>query len=110
VYRVYLRQADGVIIGRHDFAADDDDEGLKVAAILFDACSDLSTDYELWHGTRRVDGIAPSSRPRISLGSLVEKHERSAAQCAEVLRRSEWAVAKSLRLSQRLTLARGTLR
>ena len=50
-YRLYFK-ALGSIVGRQDFEADDDAAAQRIAAVLFDACSDRSQNIELWQGER----------------------------------------------------------
>jgi hypothetical protein len=69
-YRIYFRNRAGVIAGRDDFDAADDAQASVIAAILCAACSDVFSDFDLWHGVRRIDPAAPramdSSANRVS--------------------------------------------
>jgi hypothetical protein len=46
-YRAYFRASDK-ICGREDFEADDDVAEIRIARVLYDACSDVCDCFELW--------------------------------------------------------------
>src|SRR5579883_374081 len=99
MYRVYFRNSLG-IAGRQDFAADDDKTALQVAQALLEACSDVCSSFELWHGMRlvspslpAVEGVAEAIRDRTQ--AIVRDCEISISQ-------SRWAIASSKELLARL--------
>ena len=48
LYRLYLKDEFGAIIGRADFDADEAAQPLAIAATIFQDCSDMAAVYELW--------------------------------------------------------------
>jgi hypothetical protein len=90
---------DNTIRGRFDFPADDDDQAVEIAEILYDACSDRCRSWELWKwtvflasGPRNRD----EARPRAS--DLAERRQENIVQCEETILHSAWAIASSRRL------------
>src|SRR5690242_1941453 len=63
LYRIFFRDGAKAIVGRDDFRAEDDASAMVVGHMLADACADLCTEFDLWQGTRRVDG-------RFAMGAL----------------------------------------
>jgi len=53
-YRVYLRDRTGRVLARENVEASDADEATDIAAILCDACSDVSAYFEVWDGNAKV--------------------------------------------------------
>jgi hypothetical protein len=101
-YRIYFRAVTG-IVGRHDFAAADDDEALALAEILSEACSDECTSFELWHHTRLVvpERTAPL-RPALGADEINAAMQASLIEREEAIQQSDWAIARSKRLLERL--------
>lgn len=102
-YRIYFRGGTGAIVGREDFAANDDDRALLIAEALCDACSDVCTGYELWQGTRRIDLDARAGSGRLSWRRLAPDIQQSVVELEERLHDSSWAVAESRRLLEQTT-------
>jgi hypothetical protein len=99
-YRVYFRTAWGTIGGRDDFMAEDDGTALSIAAMLYDACSDVCETFELWDGIRRVD-IAARSGTALTVEQMDEDLEGIVLEHEIALRDTIWAVAQSRRLLER---------
>ena len=85
-YRIYFRDRAGTIAGREDSQAKDDCAAQVIGALLQDACSDVCNSYELWHGTRCVEGLVddrardPHRKARVSeLRSGIDAHEMADA-------------------------------
>lgn len=99
-YRVFFRNGSGGRIeGRDDFMAADDQEAMVLARLIFEACSDACSEFELWDGTRLVGG--PQSRPsplQLSTAAVNEEMQRSLIEREEAIQSSEWAIGKSRRL------------
>jgi hypothetical protein len=53
-YRLYLLNAAQRLAARNQFEAENDETAITIAGLLSDACSDLSSGFELWQGARRV--------------------------------------------------------
>ena len=93
-YRIYLRSCSGAILGRDDFECRDDSAALRVASMIFDACSDVCHCSELWQSQRLVRPVAEQA-PAID-GEIA----RIVLEVGERLKRSQWAVAQSERLTR----------
>ena len=103
-YRIYFTTPLGSILGRHDFDADDDAAAIRVARTLFDACSDSCAALDLWQGTRRIR--VPHPHRSLGLADLSEDLQEIAVKTEEMIVRSEWAIAGSRRLIERLEVAK----
>ena len=102
-YRVYLYSASGSLQGRDEYEAEDDRAAMTVAEHLCDACSDVCQSFELWDGVRRVDSsFSRMPHPSVTFEKVSVAAQHSVIRCAEALRDSEWAVARSKRLTERI--------
>ena len=97
-YRLYFRNQHGFIIGRDDYIAEDDEHAMAVARTLKDACADLCTGIELWHGIRRVDTAPIKMASRHCLGEIVAQVQSTVLEREVALRDSRWVIAESARL------------
>jgi uncharacterized protein CbrC (UPF0167 family) len=105
-YRLYLRDAHG-IVGRDDFHASDDDTAAAIAEGVSEACADKSDGYELWQDRRWVVGRrTAASRPPANAAEIIAKAQASVIAGEEALQKSRWAVARSQRLLERLKALR----
>jgi hypothetical protein len=89
---------DGIICGRFDFQADDDDRAEQVGAILFDACSDRCRSWGIWEGEEFVLSGTRKLGPSWQASDLTERRQDNIAQCEEAILTSKWAIASSERL------------
>lgn len=101
-YRVYFRTSGGAIAGREEFEADGDWSALMIASALFEACADICTCFELWNGARRVDKDPPRRQPDATLAEFQRRAEETVIKCEMAMRDSEWTIAKSKRLLDRI--------
>jgi hypothetical protein len=51
---LYFLNAAQRIGARDEFEAENDETAIAIAGLLCDACSDLSSGFEIWQGARRV--------------------------------------------------------
>ena len=95
-YRVFFRDEDKAIVGRDEFHADDDASAIVIGHMLADACADRCAEFELWQGTRRVDGgLAKGGFPSADkIAGIVIEREIA-------IRDSRWTIADSARLLER---------
>jgi hypothetical protein len=101
IYRVFLREASG-IVGRHDFVAWDDHEAVAMADILCDACSDRCSSFEVWAGGHCI--ITPRApRSLAGIEGIQERRQEAVIEHEDAIQRSQWAIASSKRLLERLT-------
>jgi len=100
-YRIFFHDAVGDIVGRQDFEAEDDGMALTIATLLFDACSDVSHNFELWESTRLVNE-SYFARAQAIGRQLSTQRQAAVARTEEQLRDSQWAVASSKRLLEQL--------
>ena len=98
-YRVYFLVANHVR-AREDFEADNDIDGLRIAQVLRDACSDSCDGFELWQKERKVD--IPQAFQRVSLAELTQVHQQIVIEKEETILRSNWTIAQSKRLIERV--------
>ncbi|HWB48108.1 MAG TPA: hypothetical protein VG651_03285 [Stellaceae bacterium] len=94
-YRIYFF-GETMIHGRHDFDADDDQDAIQIASVLFDACSDDSRSFDLWSGTRRV--VVPRPFVPRTFEELSAANQEIAVDTEERIAHSEWHIARSRRL------------
>ena len=102
-YQLYLL-ADGNISTRLEFFADDDAEALESAVLLFEACSDVCTSYELWAGSQLL-ARDHAVRSPIVLEMLSQARQSQMLHLEETLHTSRWRIAKSNRLAALLDSA-----
>ena len=98
-YRMYFL-VDARIRAREDFEADNDIDAIRIAQVLGDACSDSCDSFELWQETRKVDP-APGLQP-VSLAELTQAHQQIVVETEETILKSEWTIAQSKRLIDRI--------
>lgn len=104
-YRVYLYGATGSFAGRHEFEAGDDLTAMTVAEHLCDACSDICETFQLWDGARSVDiSFSKTPHPAVPLEQISLRFQNSMIESEEAIRRSDWAIARSKRLVERINL------
>ena len=61
VYSVYFLVS-GRIRARQDFATDNNVDAIRIARLLYDACSDCCESFELWEGDRIIFTRPPPYR------------------------------------------------
>ena len=102
-YRMYFRIA-GQIHGRDDFEANSDVAAIRIARVLYEACSDVCESFELWQGTRRLRARQAHCW-KANLADLIEAHQRVVIEREECISHSEWMIARSQRLIEALDRA-----
>jgi hypothetical protein len=103
-YRILLRKrVGGDVVGRADYQSDDDTMALVIGAALFEICSDVAKQYELWRGD---DLLAASGKIDITslLSNLPHGHKQTVVDAAMAMRDSGWAIAKSNQLRETLKM------
>lgn len=95
-YRIYLCDSKDRILAREDVEAADDHAAMMIAVRLWDACSDVSSGFELWQGSRRLDTAIDTST--VNADWLNAEMQAAVAHHEERLRDSRWAIAGSKRL------------
>ena len=98
-YRVYFRDA-AHIVGRHDFTADDDQAAVTIGDVLCDACSDSCDAFEVWNGDRCV--VGRTSRSPRAADVIMGRSQETIVKCEETIQQSEWIIARSKKLLERL--------
>jgi hypothetical protein len=96
-YRVYFRNRADAFVGRDDFEAEDDAQAMIVARKLRDACSDISSGFQLWQQMRRVDKVF-SSAGNPGRGEATRQVQSIVLEREVAIRDSHWSVAESSRL------------
>lgn len=103
-YRIYFF-GESVIRGRHDFDAENDQNAIQIAHVLFDACSDDCRHIDLWQGTRRV-AVPRLFQPK-TFDELSAANQECVVDTEERIVHSEWHIAQSRRLLERLASKKG---
>ena len=99
-YRVYFCDSTR-IVGRHDFTAGDDQAAVTMADVLCDACSDRCDSFEVWSGDHCIVGRRSHS-PRAA-DVIMGRCQEAMIECEETIQRSQWSIASSERLLERLS-------
>jgi hypothetical protein len=94
-YRLFLRNS-GVIVGRDEFDAVDDATAYAVGESLYFSVSDCCNSFEVWQGARPIQ--PPTSTPT----QINETAQAIVAEREEAIRESNWPIASSRKLLQRL--------
>jgi hypothetical protein len=117
-YRIYFRTRDvattdgpndvfrmrkGRIGGRDDFEACDDRNALLIAQLLSDACADVCETFELWEGDRKID--TTRAVPHATAEQVNARNQEIVIEQEMVMRDSNWHIATSRRLLERLQQA-----
>ena len=98
-YRVFFRNGPN-IVGRHDFTADNDQAAVTTADVLCDACSDRCDSFEVWSGARCI--VGRTSRSPRAVDVIMGRSQQSIVECEDALQRSDWIIASSKKLLDRL--------
>jgi len=99
-YRIYFREATRIVC-RHDFTADEDQSAVTIGDVLCDACSDSCDSFEVWNGDHRV--VERSLHSPRSADVILGRSQASIVKCEEAIQQSEWIIARSKKLLERLT-------
>lgn len=96
-YMACFYDAVGTLMGRCALAAESDDEAQDTAAVLYDACSDVCSYYELWKGRTAVRKaqyfvLAPTAT------ELSRRTQQIVLDREIAIRDSQWHIADSRRL------------
>lgn len=118
LYRIFLLQQDKIVTS-HDFRVENDDWACRVAALVFDACTERCDHFELWEGSRlaaTADGLKTRADVRYALTEAAQAEDDGAASDEAIARGAvailEAAMQNSgaLRASARLQSRLDTLR
>ena len=104
-YRLYFLDAAQGIAARDEFEAENDETATTIAGLLYDACSDVSSGFELWQSTRRVVPDVKkqgAGHPNQSSTAITLQLQNIVLERAEILQQSRWLIAKSKRLQARV--------
>ena len=98
------------ISARDEFEAEDDQRAIMIAGLLYDACSDRCTGFELWRGASRL--LPPRNeqpaKPVCNLAELRLDLQTIVLEREEILANSHWLIAKSKRLQARIAELQGS--
>jgi hypothetical protein len=96
-YRFYFYEDH--IVGRFDFEADYDDRAEEIAEILFEACEDSCSSWEIWDGAVFIArGPQRPTSASLRVPELIEQRQENIIQYEEAIQTSKWAIASSQRL------------
>lgn len=97
VYRIYLRDGHGNVLSGHTVAVESNDEAIKIAAILCNACAETAASFEVWKG----EMLLTPSRAERTVAAAAEVSQRTQQIVIDTeiaLRDSKRALAESRRL------------
>ena len=90
--------ADGRIQVRENFQTDDDLAAIRIARVLYDACSDVCEAFELWLGRREIRAAQQLHHATVRVADLTEAHQRVTIDREEAISQSKGMIARSRRL------------
>ena len=90
--------ADGRTQLRENFQADDDVAAIRIARVLYDACSDVCEAFELWQGRREIRAAQQPHYASARLSDLIEAHQRVTIDREEAISQSKGMIARSRHL------------
>lgn len=104
-YRVSFHGPSGAVQGQDEFEAEDDASAALLAEVLFDSCADICSAFRLWHGEAPVElRRGGAARPAESQIQVTSRTQESLIRSEEAIRNSQWTIARSQRLLERLRL------
>jgi hypothetical protein len=107
VYRMYFGiRGQRQIHGCEEFEAGDDAAAIRIACVLYDACSDACDYFELWQGEERPVYSRQGYRQGTRLADLIEAHQNVVIEREEHISQSHWLIAQSRRLIEALDHAK----
>ena len=103
-FRLYFLDAARHIVARDEFKAEDDQHAITIAGVLYDACSDHCSGFELWRGAHRLapEGNGGPARPSRGIMEITLQMQNTVLEREEMLQKSEWLIARSTRLQARI--------
>ncbi len=101
MYRLYLKNGSGAVVGRADFSAENHEQSLIVAAAISDDCSDIAAGYELWYRDELVLS-ANQPMPPAKTGDFPEHQQRLILATEIALHGSDWIVKESAKLGEKI--------
>lgn len=104
-YAISFLDAKGHCVISQIVTAPSQDDALQIAAVLFDACSDVCASYEVWNFYGRIRQGVPKAAPP-PLRSLREQAQATVIDLEIALRDSHTAIAESKRLQAKLEEAK----
>jgi hypothetical protein len=102
-YRIYLRDRVGGIVGRADYESEDDLSAVAIGAALFEICSDVAGQYELW----RDDCLVSASDKNYIidlLAGLPHSFQQTVLDTAIAMRDDGWSIAESKQMIEKLKM------
>ena len=96
-YQIFFL-ADGRTQCREDLQAEDDVAAIRIARVLYDACSDVCEAFELWQGRREIRAAQQPHHATARLADLIEAHQRVTIDREEAISQSKGMIARSRRL------------
>ena len=97
-YRVYLLGPDAGIRAGEFFVAADDTAATEIATALYQSCSDVFADYELWQGTKCVAPGGPKWKPKVNVEQIVHARQDNIMDLEDRLQHGFTCVNRSRKL------------
>jgi len=110
-YRIFFLDSKGAIEARQELHAEDDDTAIALSTILFQACSETYSGFELWSFDRRVVAATPGvgKLAEIVLDEITRDMQQRVLDFEDVIQRSHWRVARSKKLLDAMGALRDAL-
>lgn len=110
-YRLFFLDEKGAIEARQELTAENDQTAIALSTIVFEACSEVYSGFELWSFDRRVMAATPGigKLASIVLEDVTRDMQQRVLEVEDAIQRSHWRVAHSRKLLDSTDALRGTL-
>jgi len=110
-YRIFFLDRRGAIEARQELRAEDDERAIALSTIVFQACSETYSGFELWSFDRRVMAATPGvgKVAEIALEESTREMQQRVLNFEETIQRSHLRVARSKKLLDATEALRGIL-
>lgn len=99
-FRIFFLDAKGAIEARQELYADSDETAIAISALVYEACSDTYSGFELWSFDRRVVAANPGvgKIAEFVLDDITRDMQERVLEFEDTIQRSHWRVAHSKKL------------
>jgi hypothetical protein len=110
-YRIFFLDAKGGIEARQELQAEDDETAIALSTIVFQACSETYSGFELWSFDRQVMAATPGvgKLAEIVLDQIARDMQQRVLDFEDAIQRSHWRVAHSKKLLEATQTLRDVL-
>lgn len=110
-YRIFFLDSKGAIEARQEILAESDDIAIALSTIVFQACSETYSGFELWSFDRRVMAATAGvgKLAEIVLEDITRDMQQRVLDFEDTIHRSHMRVARSKKLLDATEALRGIL-